>query len=158
MSTLVLEHQYPYLHPITIQLPFERVTARAIIVRARDAALIGTKHHKGAKYALPGGGLNDGEKPTNALIRELNEENIFLHGIDEKWQERVALDYFNDYRELAFWYVMKVDSATIGVSENIETRWIYLHEDVWYPQMREKIMLHLRQYVPTLVFNFPKSY
>lgn len=71
-------------------------------------------------------------------------------------QKRIALDYYTDYRELAIWYVMTVESATVNGSENIETRWIYPNEDVWYPQMREKIKVHLWQYVPSLMLNFQK--
>jgi hypothetical protein len=151
MSTLILKNQHPYTQSISVELPFERITARAIIIRLKDGAILGAQHHLGAKYALLGGGLNDGEDPPTALIRELNEENVRLQNLDGNWPDRVTVDYFAPYRELSFWYLMTVEDAIIGPSENIETRWIDQNNDIWYPHMLGKIILQMKTYVPTLV-------
>jgi hypothetical protein len=150
---LTLDLQFPYSHAISVLLPFERVTARALIVRRKDGAILGTRHHEGAMYALPGGGLEDKEDSAIAIIRELNEENIILQGMDMKWPERIALDYYGPYQELAIWHLFTVENAIAGVSENIETRWIQQDEDVWYPNMLEKIILHLKTHVPMLILS-----
>ena len=110
-----------------------------------------TRHHLGAKYALLGGGLNDGEDPATAIIRELSEENIMLQNLDANWFDRVTVDYFVPYRELAFWYLMTVEDTIIGPSENIELRWVDQNDDILYPNILAKIILHMKAYVPTLV-------
>jgi 8-oxo-dGTP pyrophosphatase MutT (NUDIX family) len=137
---------------VSVNLPFNGVTARAIIVRRRDGAIIGTLHQNGTKYALPGGGLEDGESPDQTILRELKEEQITLIGADENWRERLTVDYFRGYRELAIWYLFLVDDASMGeCDENIETRWISQNEDVWYPLIRDRIVLELLKQIPHLV-------
>ncbi len=73
----------------TIRLPFRRTSTRAIIVRRKDGAILGTLHHKGGKYALPGGVIDNGESAEKALLRELEEENITLIGSDDAWHDRI---------------------------------------------------------------------
>jgi 8-oxo-dGTP pyrophosphatase MutT (NUDIX family) len=136
----------------TVELPFNRVSARAIIVRRSDGALIGVVHHQNALCALPGGVLDDGESAEQAVARELGEENITLLGDDGGWRERMAVDYYSGYRELALWYVFVVDDADIGpCDETLEARWVRQDEDVWYPLARERILLALQSFVPDLV-------
>lgn len=136
----------------TITLPFAQVTARALIVRRRNGAILGMQHHKGARYALPGGHVEDGEATDAAVLRELEEENVTLHGVDPNWRERLAVDYFHGYRELALWYVMIVDDGVAAENdETIDSRWIAQDEDVWHPLMRERLLLILRNYAPEFV-------
>jgi 8-oxo-dGTP pyrophosphatase MutT (NUDIX family) len=136
----------------TIDLPFSRVSARAIVVRRSDGALIGVVHHRNARCALPGGGVDDGESAQQAVARELREENVTLLGSDEGWRERVAVDYFPGYGELAVWYVFVVDGAEIGpCEETVEARWVRQDEDVWHPLVRERILLALQRFAPDLV-------
>jgi 8-oxo-dGTP pyrophosphatase MutT (NUDIX family) len=128
-----------------VQLPFRRTSARAIIVRRKDGAILGTLHYKGGKYALPGGAIDDGESAEEALIRELEEENITLIGSDEAWRERISVDYYAGYQELTVWYVFIVDDAAVEpCQETVESKWITQDEDIWYPDMREKIFLALK--------------
>ena len=135
-----------------IKVPFEIVTARAIVVRRSDGALLGTLHRHGGKYALPGGSVETGETPDQALMRELEEENIRLIGPDGKWKERLAVDYFHGDKSLNFWYLCMVDDVQLGENEEvIETRWFDQTQDVWYPGMREKICLAIRQNLPDLL-------
>jgi len=141
--------------PKTIQLPFRRASVRAIVVRRMDGALLGTLHHLGGSYALPGGAIDDSESAAQAIQRELAEENITLIGSDEDWEERIFVDYFAGYHELAVWYLFIVDDAEILPShETVETSWLAQDERVWYPGMRAKLLLALHAVAPGLArFN-----
>lgn len=138
-----------------IELPFSHVSARALIVRRKDSALLATLHNQGGRYALPGGAIDHGESPAEAVIRELREENIELVDNNNAWVSRVGVDYFDGYKELTVWYLFDVEDAVIGeCDENVETRWFHQNEDVWHPLMREKILLLLNQFLPDLAeFN-----
>jgi 8-oxo-dGTP pyrophosphatase MutT (NUDIX family) len=132
-----------------IELPFGRVSARAIVLRRRDGWILGTLHRASGKYALPGGAVDDGETPTEALVRELAEENITLLNSDEHWPERLSVDYYGGYRELMLWFLLVVDEAEIQpCDENIETQWVSQAADVWYPFVREKILLAIHTQMP----------
>ncbi|MFN2281162.1 MAG: NUDIX hydrolase [Anaerolineales bacterium] len=134
-----------------VELPFRRITSRAIIVRKSDLALLGTLHRKGGKFALPGGNIEDGETAEEAIIRELDEERIQLIRPDPNWQETLAVDYYDGYKELCVWYIIPVKDVKLGESEeNIESRWISQGEDAWYPYMRERIILNLCKLKPAL--------
>jgi ADP-ribose pyrophosphatase YjhB (NUDIX family) len=135
-----------------ITLPFAMVTARALVVRRGDGAMLGMVHHPGAAFALPGGLIDDGESAEQAVLRELDEENVQLDGLRDGWQEKLYTDYFHGYKSLSLWYLMAVDEARFGANpETVETRWIAQGEDVWHPGMREKLLMALREYEPTLV-------
>ncbi len=136
----------------TIQLPFGRASARALIVRRGDGAILGTLHHKGGQLAPPGGAIDDGESSAEAVARELQEENIQLVGESGDWESRIAVSYYGGYKELSIWYIFDVEDAVIGeCDENILSRWVGQDEDVWYPSMREWIILTLGQHLPELV-------
>ncbi len=136
----------------TVHLPFSRISARALVVRKHDGALLGALHQEGGRYALPGGAMDDGESSAETVARELAEENIHLAGADDGWDLRVAVDYFDGYRELSIWHIIEVDDAIIGkCEENIDCRWIQQDEDVWHPFMRERLLLILNQSLPELV-------
>ncbi len=133
--------------------PFQTITARAIIVRRRDGALLGALHRKDGKYALIGGAVEKSESPENALIRELDEEKVRLIGSDEAWGERLATDYYHGHGSLNLWYLFVVDDVQLGHNDEvIDTRWFNQTQDVWYPGMREKICLAIKNYVPDLLF------
>jgi 8-oxo-dGTP pyrophosphatase MutT (NUDIX family) len=132
-----------------VKLPFNHITARAVIVRRRDGALLGVLHRMDGRYAPPGGHMEDGESPDQSLLRELDEERIRLIGNDDRWRERVTVDYFDRTRSLNIWYLFLVEDAQIGYNEeSVETRWLDPSQDVWYPNMREKILFAVQQYTP----------
>ncbi len=136
----------------SISLPFTHVSSRAIILRKKDGAILGALHRPNGKYALPGGAIDDGESAEDALQRELKEEGFRLIGSDEGWRERLGVDYYSGYNELCLWYVFLVDDVDTEKNEEIlNTRWIRQEEDLWYPYVREKILLNLLQYVPDRV-------
>lgn len=135
----------------TVELPFGRVSARALVVRQRDGAILGALHQGGSRYALPGGAFNDGETSAEAVTRELTEENIKLISPDGEWRSRIAVDYFDGYYELSVWHVIQVDDAEVGESEElVDCRWIQQDEDVWYPFMHERLILILERLMPDL--------
>lgn len=131
-----------------IELPFRRSSSRALIVRRKDGAILGTLHHLGGRYALPGGAIDDGESSAQAVLRELEEENIQLIGNSEAWLNRFTIDYYDGYHELSIWHIFDVEDAIIGeCEETIESRWVQQTEGVWHPFMREKITLSLNQHL-----------
>ena len=99
------------------KLPFDKVTARALILRRKDGALLGTLHNPKGKYAPPGVAIKRGEEPEEALLRELEEEKILLLNPDSKWRERLIVDYFHGKRSLNIWYLVMVDDVQLGEAE-----------------------------------------
>jgi 8-oxo-dGTP pyrophosphatase MutT (NUDIX family) len=136
----------------TISLPFGRVSARALVLRRSDGAILGTLHHEGGKLAPPGGAVDDGESPAQAVERELKEENIQLVGDSGDWKTRFDVSYYDGYGELSIWYLFDVEDAIIGeCDENILTRWVDQGEDVWYPNLREQMLLMMTRITPELM-------
>jgi 8-oxo-dGTP pyrophosphatase MutT (NUDIX family) len=135
----------------SVILPFKRISARAIIVRSSDGALLGTLHRRGGSHALPGGSMENGETSLETIQRELEEENIHLINPDPVMQDSFTVDYFSGYGELSVWHFFVVEEADIGeTDENIATRWVTQDEDVWYPGMREKVLIELENRLPHL--------
>lgn len=135
----------------SIILPFKRASARALILRKRDGAVLGTLHAVDGNYALPGGAFEDGETSQEAVLRELEEENIVLVNQDPSWRTDIVVDYFRGYGELSIWHIFVVDDAEFGAcDENIESRWISQDEDLWHPYLKEKIILAICRIVPDL--------
>jgi 8-oxo-dGTP pyrophosphatase MutT (NUDIX family) len=138
--------------PKTIILPFSRVSARMLIVRRSDGAVFAVRHRAGAGMALPGGGLDDGETPAEAAVRELEEERITLVNPDPGWQDRFGVDYYDGYRELNIWFVIAVDGVSTAPShEIIAEAWVPQDEDPWYPLLRPLILLLIEKHYPELV-------
>ncbi len=134
-----------------VDLPFRRTSARAIIIRKRDLAILGTLHRKKGSFALPGGAIEDGESSAQALKRELDEENINLVKPDRGWENTFTVDYFDGYKELSIWHIIPVEDVSLEESEeNIESKWIPQGDDVWYPFMRERIILAICRSKPEL--------
>lgn len=134
------------------QLPFKNITARAILVRRDDGCLFGVLHPGRKRYAPPGGHLEIGESPEEAVLRELEEESIRLIDSDAHWKERLAVDYYAGTQALNCWYIFLVEDVQIGESEEIaDARWLNQSQDVWHPHMREKILLALKTYVPDML-------
>jgi 8-oxo-dGTP pyrophosphatase MutT (NUDIX family) len=134
-----------------IHLPFKHASARALIVRREDGAILGTLHREGGHFALPGGAIEDGESSAIAVMRELTEENIRLIEPGVSWENRVGVDFFEGYHELSVWHIFDVKDASIGVSEeNIVSRWVRQEEEIWYPFMHQKIILLINQFLPNL--------
>ena len=133
-------------------LPFKIVTSRAVIIRRDDGSLFGVLHRKDGCYAPPGGKLEDGEAPDEALLRELEEEKFRLIGYEPNWRSRISVDYHAERQGLNIWYVFLVDDVQVGTSkEYVDARWFDQTQDMWYPCMREKILLAVKTYLPDLL-------
>lgn len=134
------------------KFPFKKITARAVIIRRRDGALLGALHRKNGKYAPVGGAVDRRESPEEALLRELEEEKVRLIGSDNVWEERLAVDYHPGDDSLNLWYLFVVDDVQLGKNDEVvDTRWFDQTQDVWYPGMREKICLAIQSYVPDML-------
>jgi len=132
-----------------IRVPFRRVSARALVVRRKDGAVLGTQHRANAGFALPGGSVEDGESAEQAVVRELYEENIALIGGDETWRDQITVDYFAGYRELSIWFMFLVDEVEIKPSyENVTTRWLLPEENLWHAHLGDRIRTFIRRSAP----------
>lgn len=137
-----------------VKLPFDRVSARAILLRRGDGAILGVRHGPTRLFALPGGGVDDGETPAQTVSRELSEEGFTLIGADDDWQERFGVDYYARYRELNFWFLITVEDASIKPNPEIhEWRWVRQDENPWYPGMGALILLFIQKYLPEMVYK-----
>jgi 8-oxo-dGTP pyrophosphatase MutT (NUDIX family) len=142
------------LGPKTVILPFHRISARAILVRRTDGAILAVRHGPTRMLALPGGGVDDGETPAQALLRELSEEGFTMVSADEEWQERFGVDYYTGYKELNFWFLITVKDVEISPNPEIyEWKWVSQDggmqtENLWYPGMGALILLLVQKYLP----------
>lgn len=133
----------------TVTLPFHRISARAIIVRRVDGAILGVRHGPTRRAALPGGGVDDGETPAQALRRELSEEGFTLIGADDVWAERFGVDYYAGYKELNFWFLITVEEVQVTPNPEIfASQWVQQAENPWYPGMGTLIRLLVEKYLP----------
>jgi ADP-ribose pyrophosphatase YjhB (NUDIX family) len=134
----------------TIELPFSRISARAVILRKSDGAVLGVLHRPDGKFAPPGGGIKHGETPSLAVIRELEEEEIQLIDVAEGWENHIETSYYASYQELSIWFLLLVEDVRVGDSKEIvQAQWISQTEDIWYPGMRERIAIMIQKYLPS---------
>lgn len=87
--------------------PTIRKGARGIILKENGQIAIFYKKNKN-EYKLPGGGIDDGEKPEDAFRREIMEEtgceikNIRLIGITEE------LKSFDNFQQISYVFIAQV--------------------------------------------------
>ncbi len=75
-----------------------------------------------------GGGMEDGESPYEAAIRESKEELEVL--LDYKfYKERVAI-VEGKYRELAYFYIAEIDNKMFTVNEGDGFYWLNIKKDL----------------------------
>ena len=113
--------------PVALDPPPERVQRVAAYGLARDGdrvllTRLGRSMHKGL-WTLPGGGLDYGERPVDAVVRELHEET----GLDVRVDELLDADaeLYRDTRPdrryevhaVRFLYRLTVLGGTLGVVE-----------------------------------------
>jgi 8-oxo-dGTP diphosphatase len=68
--------------------PNQRVAAYAIVRQGRRVLLARWVGPRGPQWSLPGGGLDHGEDPRHAAVREVREET----GYDVRLDELLAID------------------------------------------------------------------
>lgn len=111
-----------------------RLGARGIVLNGvGDIALI----HKTLKneYKLPGGGIDEGEDPAAAFIRECREELGCMVEIIEELGTAVEYKSQENFKQLSFVYVAKkvdeLDSRSLTDKEKDEGT-----EFVWLPKLQ----------------------
>jgi 8-oxo-dGTP pyrophosphatase MutT (NUDIX family) len=133
-------------------LPFESASARAIIVRRKDGALLGVLNNANHQYAAPGGQIAAGETPAQTLNRLLEERHFHLIDSDVSWENRLSVDFTQSTNQLDIYYILLVEDVRIGAyTEMTEVRWLDQTQDVWLPFLREKMLLALKEYFPELL-------
>ena len=60
----------------------QRVAAYAVVVRAEEVLLARWTSPRGPEWTLPGGGLDFGEDPADAAVREVREETGYAVRLD----------------------------------------------------------------------------
>lgn len=62
------------------------------------------------------------------------------------------MDYYAVTKTLNIWYIFLVEDVQVGeCDEVLDVRWLNQTQDVWYPQMREKIFLAIKTFVPDML-------
>ena len=136
-----------------------RVRAGVVLIENGRVALI-ERHRAGKHYfVFPGGGVDEGETPEQAAIREMEEET----GLSVSVQRKLAEIHFG-LSEQIYYLVDRLDGK-FGTGTGVEftdsdpddpTEGIYL--PVWMPL--EELPLHHNVYpedVAALVTNSPKA-
>lgn len=109
-----------------MQPPRLRHSARALLVDANDRLLL-ARHDLTARtvgsviWATPGGGLEAGETPLEAVVRELAEEvglHVPVHGPRHVWhQEVVSSTYAAGWDGAVFdYFLVRCEASTVIVS------------------------------------------
>jgi 8-oxo-dGTP diphosphatase len=98
-------------------LPQTRVGAYVVCVR--DGALLLSRFARGGRWTLPGGGLDHGERPEDAAVREVEEETGYrivlgkLIGVDSTHWERTHDGSPLDMHALRILYTGEVVGGTL---------------------------------------------
>jgi len=114
--------------PVAIDPPapqrIQRVAAYGLVRDAEQVLLtrLGRSMHKGL-WTLPGGGVDFGERPVDAVVRELHEETGFDVAVDELLDADAEIyrdtrpDHRYEVHAVRFLYRLRVLGGTLGVVE-----------------------------------------
>lgn len=127
-----------------------RIRAAAILIHNNSLALM-ERHRDGLHYfSFPGGGVDDGETPEQAVVRETREEL----GVDVRVARLVAEVWFRGDRQ--FFFLVEQTGGTFGSGAGEEfasgldpARGSY--EPVWMPLERVPVENVLPRPVAALV-------
>ena len=108
--------------------------AQCLVVRDKKILVVKHKHGDEEWYCSPGGGIDEGETPEQAAIRELREECNVFGKIIKKTSE-----FVDPYDDNNFFYTFHIDigsqSPSLGYDPEegktqslAEVRWISLNE------------------------------
>ena len=102
-----------------------RVRAGAVVLRGPDILLIARHQARDRWYEIPGGGVEAGEDPAGAVLRELREETGLVGRV-----ERELAVVFKDGRREHYLLVTAegsiVDRSTLDLEEDAEPVWCRL--------------------------------
>jgi len=114
--------------PVAIDPPapqrIQRVAAYGLVRDAEQVLLtrLGRSMHKGL-WTLPGGGVDFGERPVDAVVRELHEETGFDVAVDELLDADAEIyrdtrpDHRYEVHAVRFLYRLRVLGGILGVVE-----------------------------------------
>lgn len=122
-----------------------RVAAYGVIVR--DGLLLLSHWQEGDRWTLPGGGLEPGEPPADAAVREIFEETGYVASIDRLLGiDSVVIPVENriPVTDVALHSIQIVYTASIvsgeltheGDGSSDEARWVSLDEVAQLPHVR----------------------
>jgi len=109
--------------------------AQCLVIRDKKILMVKHKHEGDEWYCTPGGGIEEGETPEQAALRELKEECNVFGKIIKKTSE-----YINPFNDNNFFYTFHVDigdqvpslgyDPELGIENAIltEVRWMALNE------------------------------
>lgn len=80
----------------------------------------------GGKWEFPGGGIEKGEKPEEALIREIEEELNSFISVD-LYLTTIEHDYSNFHLQMKV-YLCSLLKGNLKLSEHMDSKWVTLEE------------------------------
>ena len=121
--------------------PHQRVAAYAVVVAGDDCSLTQLADHTGApgRWNLPGGGLDPGESPTEAVVREVAEETgqvvdrvRLVDVMTQHWVGRSTRG-LEDYHAVRLLHVARCPRPTRPVVHDVggstsDARWVPLDD------------------------------
>ena len=140
-----MEHLKTHYHPDITNLEgktsFTRLAARSIALIGEEILLLYTKRYE--DYSLPGGGVDEGEKHEEAMIRELSEETgarniskIKPFGIYEEYRPWYKPD-FDVQHMISYCYTCEVAKElgeasleSYELKNGMEAKWVNIHEAI----------------------------
>ena len=111
---------------------FSRPSARSIIIRDEKVAMIHSMKYD--YYKFPGGGIEPGEDPAEAMIRETREETGLV--VRPLQQFLTMYEYYEEYRYISHYFVCEVtENGQMRLTEQeiargLEPRWIPVQEAI----------------------------
>ena len=111
-------------------MPMNR--ARAIIIQCGSIALIERRRDGIVYYVFPGGKIEQGERPEDAVIREVQEEL----GLEIRVQRLVAMVDHGDI--VNYYFVVEIVGGSFGTGTGPEVRGLYppehgTYHPLWLP-------------------------
>lgn len=127
--------------------PVTLYVVAAILLDSRGRVLVAKRHpraHQGGLWEFPGGKVEDGEPPRDALVRELREE-IGIESTEMTPFMRVPHQYTQRFVLLDFWHVTQWSGEALG-REGQEIAWRRLGSllPTQFPPADEPVLMALK--------------